>query len=395
MAFDSARGRTVLFGGQAGASTVNDTWEWDGADWTQIQDVGPSPRSRTALAFDSNRGRSVLFGGQGAGGAFGDTWEWDGSDWTQVEDVGPSARSGHATVFDSDGQRTLLFGGRAGGGLTGDTWQWDGNAWTQVEDSGPPVRELHGMAYATDRKRTVLFGGAAANGSLGDTWEWDGTRWTHLQDVGPTRQGLAMAFKGASVVLFGGSSGAQANPPAVLGDTWDWDGHHWTERQDMGPEARWLHALACDSARGQLVLFGGTSTLPGDRQLGDTWEASGDSGAGPGNVALVSFDVVEGPKQAVGGQQVVLVGGDLGLSAAAPPKGVEVLVSVPGQAGAGGIPLVTQDGQNINGPPWSVPIPGGSSSTTFEIEIQLIPGQTLTFTASLGGVTKTASVTIS
>lgn len=154
----------------------------------------------------------------------------------------------------------------------GDTWEWDGNDWTQVEDVGPSARELHGMVYAPDRKRTVLFGGAGTAGPLSDTWERDTTRWTHLQDVGPSRQGMAMAFKGASVALFGGAQPAQA---AVFRDTWDWDGKNWTERQDMGPNARWLHAMAFDSARARLVLFGGTGSVAGDSQLGDTWEAGG------------------------------------------------------------------------------------------------------------------------
>jgi hypothetical protein len=34
MVYDKARGRTVLFGGRAGA---HDTWEWDGQQWRQIE----------------------------------------------------------------------------------------------------------------------------------------------------------------------------------------------------------------------------------------------------------------------------------------------------------------------------------------------------------------------
>ena len=36
MAFDEARGRTVLFGGLlADRTPLDDTWEWDGTDWVQ------------------------------------------------------------------------------------------------------------------------------------------------------------------------------------------------------------------------------------------------------------------------------------------------------------------------------------------------------------------------
>ena len=194
MAFDSARGRAVLFGVFASDSSMNDTWEWDGLDWTRIQDIGPPPRSLTAMDFDSTRGRTVLFGGAGSGGVLlGDIWEWEGSEWTQVQDVGPSARSGHTMAFDSNQQRRVLFGGRASGGLTGDTWQWDGTAWTQVEDTGPPVRELHVMVYAADRNRTVLFGGDGGSGTgHSDTMEWEATQRTHAQNVGPARERSAM-----------------------------------------------------------------------------------------------------------------------------------------------------------------------------------------------------------
>jgi hypothetical protein len=66
MAFDSARGRIVLFGGEGygvgGTSQFNDTWEWDGDIWTQVSDIGPSPRQFHAMAYDTKRQRLVLFG---------------------------------------------------------------------------------------------------------------------------------------------------------------------------------------------------------------------------------------------------------------------------------------------------------------------------------------------
>ena len=52
--------------------------------WTQRANFGPSRRVNSRAAFDSKRGRVVLFGGQsddpneGVQGILGDTWEWDG-----------------------------------------------------------------------------------------------------------------------------------------------------------------------------------------------------------------------------------------------------------------------------------------------------------------------------
>ena len=50
------------------------TWAWLDQSWRQIQDIGPAPRQRHAMAYDPT-GAIVLFGGETAAGAFGgDTW---------------------------------------------------------------------------------------------------------------------------------------------------------------------------------------------------------------------------------------------------------------------------------------------------------------------------------
>jgi hypothetical protein len=63
-------GATLLFGGVTsspapapGEELSRLSWEWDGAHWTLRQDMGPAPRWGHAIAFDSARGRPVLFGG--------------------------------------------------------------------------------------------------------------------------------------------------------------------------------------------------------------------------------------------------------------------------------------------------------------------------------------------
>jgi hypothetical protein len=74
-----------------------------GATFVEKQDVGPSARSDVAMVFDAARNRVVLFGRAGAGTAtpFNDTWEWDGENWTQYEDIGHVPRSRHAMACDS------------------------------------------------------------------------------------------------------------------------------------------------------------------------------------------------------------------------------------------------------------------------------------------------------
>jgi hypothetical protein len=141
------------------------------------------------------------------------------------------------------------------------------------------------MAYDSNGGRTVVFGGEGVNDVvLGDTWQWDGSVWTQVADFGATPSVFtALAFKGDSVALFGGAT--PSTPVQVFGTTWTWDGRHWTLRQDIGPGPRWHHAMAYDSKRSHLVLFGGSATTEEQNSvvadntmfsfgLGDTWEHS-------------------------------------------------------------------------------------------------------------------------
>jgi hypothetical protein len=170
MAFDSVRQRIVLFGGWGFSGELNDTWEWDGTEWIQVGDTGPSPREGHSMSFDVVRQRVVLFGGAlyPAGTLFNDTWEWDGKDWTEVADMGPVSRCNAAMV--PMGTQTVLFGGYLGNSFAGDTWEWNELRWTQRQDIGPEQRCCHAMAHDSTRDRVVLFGGYGT-GALGDTWE--------------------------------------------------------------------------------------------------------------------------------------------------------------------------------------------------------------------------------
>src|SRR5262249_49616981 len=68
LVYDRVRRCTLMFGGLelvGGSTAMTDTlWQYDGNDWTQRAAGGPSARVAHAMAFDSARGRVVLFGGQ-------------------------------------------------------------------------------------------------------------------------------------------------------------------------------------------------------------------------------------------------------------------------------------------------------------------------------------------
>jgi hypothetical protein len=268
LAFDAARGVSVLFGGDY----AGETWEWDGSTWTQrFSDPTPAARSQDALAYDAARGVVLLFGGVGGEQLFGDTWTWDGSQWAQLFPASsPAPRAGHALAYDAARGLVVLFGGvSAGHGVWGDTWEWDGYDWTQRQVAGPSPRFGHALAYDDDRNVVVLFGGfdEQAQQYDGQTWEWNGAVWTLRSSTGPApRAGHTLVYHAArhSAVLFGG----QESGGVYSGDTWLWDGSGWSaQAPQTGPAPRFLHAMTYDSLRAETVLFGGAAV----GYYGDTW----------------------------------------------------------------------------------------------------------------------------
>ena len=285
MAFDSRRGVVVLFGGTesaSGTTVLNDTWEWNGVTWTQRSPAAvPPARMFHAMAYDSARGVVVLFGGAPAGfpslgSLLNDTWEWDGANWAQrTPPHSPPARCAYAMAYDSARGVAMLFGGlpagfMGSGALLNDTWVWNGSDWAQrTPEVPPPARYGHAMAYDSVRHLTVLFGGAIASGNsyLADTWEWNGTNWyARTPATAPSGRYMhAMAYgTQGTTVLFG-------SYPNSTNETWQWDGSNWTQPTlPLAPDPRYLPAMAYDSARGAMVLFGGEALSGGPGN--ETWE---------------------------------------------------------------------------------------------------------------------------
>lgn len=333
LAYDQSKECVLLVGGDGLGSLYRDTWLWNGENWTQVENIGPAGRAEHAVAYDSARARVVLFGGRGSQGVLADTWEWDGEAWTQVEDTGPSARSGHALAYDAVRSRVVLFGGTAGGGPLGDTWEWDGDEWTQVADTGPSARAGHAMCFYSPQQATLLFGGSGGS----DTWAWSGTSWTNLNDVGPAPcDGSGLVSVANSAVLFGGVDGT-TNPATLFRITWEFDGSDWTERQDIGPGPRYGHAMAYDSARDRVTLFGGSGAGPAaaisSDLFADTWELPVDAldSGGPGSSAsaprLSSFTITPGDV-AVGEPFTIAVAIDRPATA---PVQIEIVIDTGGR----------------------------------------------------------------
>lgn len=319
--------RVLFVGGQCANTGIEDeTWEWDGSDWTQLN---PSPNQGNvaahALAYDGTRQETILFGGEAFGAANWTQRYRDGRWLFAVDAFTPGPRS--LAVFEYDPIRNVswLYGGVSDSGsyydfwkLTGSKWErvvvadtpsgcdypvgtwdssrnrlvvvcgssnvheWDGERWVKFTDldPSPPDRQFSSIAFDAQRNRTLIFGGYGLQQFYKELWSWDGSKWTRLakDKKSPTNRSLASMFydpRSQRVVLFGGiGRNSISNPVERFGDMWTWDGNAWTEvTTGTKPPARYGAQVEYNAVTQKTLLFGGKSEL--ELYLNDQWEYDG------------------------------------------------------------------------------------------------------------------------
>ncbi|HWL92733.1 MAG TPA: cellulase family glycosylhydrolase [Phycisphaerae bacterium] len=296
MVYDSARVRTLLFGGvDDDGEADNQTWTWDGNNWSQMDPANePSARAAHAMAYDRNRGVAVLYGGLAefiADPSASETWTWDGGNWTQViPAASPGARVGHAMAYDTVRDVIVLFGGFSEPEHREETWEWDGAAanWTlKPTDSAPSARLNPAMAYDGARGVVLLFGGEVGGEPNRETWTWDGGAWTQLSPVNSpsARFSHAMIYDpNRRVILLFGGGDIQAD--VATDEMWEWDGTNWSQISGgTRPGARNNFAMVYDTGREVTTLFGGR--LEDDNLSSETWELDCTCGLCGGGLALM------------------------------------------------------------------------------------------------------------
>lgn len=181
LCFDPVRNETVLFGGGFNPAVSAETWVWNGTSWTQrTPATSPSARLQGAMAFDPARGKVVLYGGGSAGWAsnFNDTWEWDGTNWSPTPLVradgawNPGARDGHTMAYDPRSERVVVHGGEGGSGCLADVWSWDGSGWTLhlPQGTAPSARRGAAMYHDAAANELRLFAGGCGTSYTNDLW---------------------------------------------------------------------------------------------------------------------------------------------------------------------------------------------------------------------------------
>lgn len=250
--------------------------------WNPQRPSGPRPsaRSEVAAAFDTQRGELITFGGRDRRElGHATTWLRASTGWRQaVGGDGPAGRRRANAVFDTQRGVTRLLGGvDAEGRVLDDHWEWDGERWARgAESGGPGARRGASAAFDPVRGVTLVLGGSPPDANRGAEpdaglahFEFDGARWTRRPDDSegpPARRDAALAWDSARdvLVLFGGR-GVDDRP---LADTWEFADGVWRAVATAGgPPARSRHAMAFDARLGAVVMHGGFRSGP----QADTW----------------------------------------------------------------------------------------------------------------------------
>ncbi|MCP4419371.1 MAG: hypothetical protein GY805_22380 [Chloroflexi bacterium] len=275
IAYDSSRGKALLFGGSGvwiGGEWQydNETWEWNGLDWIQhFPENAPPGRGGLGMAYDAGENVIVLFGGRVQNVFFDDTWEWNGETWHKLNPANkPSAREGHEMIYDPRRGQVVLYGGHDElGNFLNDAWAWDGKTWNPIPlETTSPQASNFVMVYDQSLDYPVAF----LSGYPEGIWLWLDGRW-HKPDLNGTvpssRSSVGSAYDLANeqLIIFGGTQGGE-----IVDETWLFDGLRW-QKNDLlfSASPRWGHAAFYDETRQKVMIFGG---FDGENYLNDTWE---------------------------------------------------------------------------------------------------------------------------
>lgn len=137
MGYDLDSGIAMVWGGIAAGTVLGDTWTWDGSDWTQVVTATTPFDNGThsgallcRLVHDGVRDRFVLTSGTYPGGTattLSETWEFDGTDWNNRGTGAIGRRYSAAVAHILATGKTYSFGGYNGGQID-QTWEYQTNA---------------------------------------------------------------------------------------------------------------------------------------------------------------------------------------------------------------------------------------------------------------------------
>lgn len=271
--------------GVVSGTSTGDVWMWNGSKWVPSQIVHPPvvfPKEQDSvigneIADTANTYGLLNRGGSGTaadpytigatpGNSVGQSWVWNGSKWVLTTIVIPKEQDSVIgnEIADTSGSKGILTrngAGTAGSPLTiginsgtanGDVWMWNGSAWVPTQITHPA--EVDGVigneVTDTANSRGILTkSGAGTAGSPtklginagttnGDVWMWNGSSWVPTQITHPAEVDGVIGNEVTDTIALGFLSltgaGTAASPKKLglkpgknVGDVIIWDGTTW------------------------------------------------------------------------------------------------------------------------------------------------------------------------
>jgi hypothetical protein len=237
MVYDSRNDAFVLYGGRcadgSGCGSVpyngnlGDTWVYRLATntWTQMMPaMSPPPLEQHTMSYDAANGVVVLFGGDDGATFLNDVWVYDvpSNTWTQVDISGdaPEPRRLHAMVYDPAVAEHIVYGGvRVDGSSLADVWS------LRLTGAGdvPPIASFLVSPASGDTTTDFLFDASTSR-------DPDGFIVSYAWDFGDTTAGSGVtvhhsyAVAGTYTVRLtvtdnGGATGSSTAQVVVLSST--------------------------------------------------------------------------------------------------------------------------------------------------------------------------------
>jgi hypothetical protein len=328
--YDAARGEMVVYGGHSGGYSMGETWAWNGRRWRLLAAAdptnitAPSRREYATAAYDPDREVMVLFGGWLQNhDTYDETWEWDGIQWTQIipddpeNDGNPPAMAWGSMTWDSDRQVMVMFSGvkdnvSCGGSCYNpELWEYDGISWERRNyiAANPYGRKGHALVYDPVEGSSLMYGGLQGmTPTNGECWKWDGIQWHKITMSDPEEDGnpVLQDIVGIRKIMMTWDSnrelimqtnylfGNGATPPAYP-ELWLWTGQSWEFVSDLADPEGDGHAtptaypaMAFDSQRDRLVVFGGAFQ---NTEFNETWEMDWGTSVYPGAILGVPLSL--------------------------------------------------------------------------------------------------------
>ncbi len=284
LGFETSGDTLLLYGGSGeyfmgmGFEAVHDLWALDltsTGGWVQSTiptDPGFYPRWGSSHIFDDSRQMFLINGGTNTDVLFGDSWSLyvtPGSE-SLVENPGPQLWNWQNVAIDTANDRAILIYDLRALDLSTQVW-------STLSPTGTPPANLESgvLAYDAPNQRMVYVD--TSNPANYQVWALDTSTpgsesWTPITPTGtaPTSSGVHVS----TTSMRAGSSTMYA----YRGNLWKLDmsagSEAWAELTVEGtpPDTRQSPGFIFDPAKNRILLFGGQSANPNQREHNDLWE---------------------------------------------------------------------------------------------------------------------------